>query len=217
MLAGLFGLTLVLGSGLASHAMSTFVSISMEPQWPGTNDPGNVVLYTVTVTRAGQGDLEVALSSQGLPDGAIGTFSLNPVRFTGQVPAALTSTLTITLTNPVPTDPIPFTVTGRETDTVLTVTNDAGKTFDASFAANPASRPILALDLLGKRNMKLRGKGATAKTYRVEVTSSLGNPSWGPVGLTHSDVNGRFTYMDSDAKAPDSLFYRTSGPVDHNP
>lgn len=217
MLASVLGLTLALGASLTSHAMSTLVSISIEPQWPTTNDPGNVVLYTVTVTRAGEGDLEVALSSQGLPEGATGTFSVNPVRFTGRVPTVLTSTLTLALTNPVPTDPIPFTVTGDDTRTVLTVTNEAGKSFDASFAANPRSRPVLAIDLLGKRNMKIRGKGATAKTYQVETSPSVGNPSWGPVGLTHADVNGRFTFMDSDAKDPSALFYRTSGPVNHNP
>ena len=217
MLTCLLGLALAFGASLASQAMSGLVSISIEPQWPATNNPGLVVLYTVTLTRAGEGELEVALSSQGLPDGATGTFSLNPVRFTGRVPAIQTSTLTLTCINAVPTDPIPFTVTGADTAMALTVTNEAGKTFDAAFAANPLSRPILAIDVLGKRNMKIRGKGATAKTYRLETAPSLTNPSWTPVGLTHADVNGRFTFMDSDAKEPAALFYRTCFPLKDKP
>src|SRR5512137_2798111 len=105
MLAKLLGIILALGAGGAAYAMSSLVGVSIQPQWPATNDPGLVVLYTVTVERAGQGDLDVVLSAAGLPDGATATFSPSFVRFTGQVPTTLTSTLTITCTNLVPTDP----------------------------------------------------------------------------------------------------------------
>jgi hypothetical protein len=170
------------------------------------------VLYDVTVTREGEGEIEVALTCFGLPEGAVGSFSVNPVRFVGQVPTNITSVLTIVCPTIMPTDPYPFTVTGNDGTTIMTTTNQAAQTFDASFAANPASRPKLNLNVLGKRNMKIRGKGATAKTYRIEATPTLTNPSWGPVGLSSADGNGRFTFMDSDKRDP-SWFYRAVGPI----
>lgn len=201
-----------LGTGTVAEAKSDLVSITMEPIWPATNDPGTEVLYELTVTRQGEGEIDLTLTCSGLPDGAVASFSVNPVRFVGQVPIVQTSILSIQCPTIMPTDPIPFTVMATDGITATTTTNLAGQTFDASFAANPASRPKLRLDLLGKRNMKIRGKGATAKTYRIEATPSLTNPTWGPIGLSSADGNGRFTFMDSDKRDP-SWFYRAVGPV----
>jgi hypothetical protein len=211
-LARLLGMMLALGAAGAAHAMSSLVGVSIQPQWPATGEPGTVVLYTVTVERAGEGDLVVMLSCDGLPDGATATFSPSVARFTGRVPTTSTVTMTITCTNMMATDPYPFTVTAVEGVSSLVATNKAGKNFDSSFASNPLSRPILAVDPVGKQNMKVRGKGATGITYQIEAASSLENPSWKPLGLSRADGNGRFSYMDS-AAAPGNLFYRASGPI----
>ena len=42
----------------ASHAMSELVSMTVEPEWPATSQPGTVVLYKISVVREGQGLLE---------------------------------------------------------------------------------------------------------------------------------------------------------------
>jgi len=65
----LIGVALALATASTSHAMSTFVSLSVEPEWPTTTNPGTVILYKVTaVVREGSGLLEVLLSSAGLPE-----------------------------------------------------------------------------------------------------------------------------------------------------
>ena len=62
----LIGVALCLAAVGTSQAMSTFVSMTIEPQWPDTTTPGNVVLYKITtVVREGSGLLEVVLSSAG--------------------------------------------------------------------------------------------------------------------------------------------------------
>lgn len=198
-----------LGSCSVAQAMSTLDSVTIEPQWPDSTNPGPVVLYTVTVTRAGQGELDVTLSVAGLPDGATGVFSPSVVRFTGQVPSNLTATLTVTCTNVMPVDPYPFTVTADDLlGMVMTTTNTAGLTFDAAFAANPASRPHLRANVLGKQNMKIRGRGATGKKYEILVSPTLTNPSWTSIGHSCADGNGRFSFLDPDDQKPWIRFYR---------
>jgi hypothetical protein len=209
----LTGITFGLATCGVASAMSTLVSVTIEPQWPDSTDPGNVVLYKVTVTRAGEGDISVALSATGLPDGATNSFSINPIRFTGNVPTQITTILTIACTNLIATDAYPFVVTGVAERQTLSAVNPAAATFDAIFAANPASRPTLSIDLLGRRNMKIRGKGATGKAYKIEASQTLSAPSWGSIGTSRADGNGRFSYLDSNAQAPDVLFYRSAGPV----
>ena len=108
-----------------------------------------------------------------------------------------------------PVDPYPFTVTADDgKGTVATSTNTAGQTFDPIFAANPASRPTLKLDILGKHNIKVHGKGATGKTYQILASASMTNPSWFPLGRASADGNGRFSFLDPNDNDPSVRFYR---------
>jgi len=187
-----------------SHAMSELASVSIEPEWPATSNPGTVILYQVTVTRAGQGLLEVSLSSHALPHGAAVSFSPSLLRFTGCKPAAQTATMTITCTNVTPTDTCPFTVTGAAQRQSITITNQALKPF-YSVISGP---PKLALDPLGRGGLRLRGKGATGHTYQIESAPNLIHPAWTPVGSSTADGNGRFTFMAADTKDASKRFYR---------
>src|SRR4051812_31934079 len=122
----LAGFMIALGCGGAAQAMSTFVALDVQAQWPDSTNPGPVVVYNVTLTRVGQGDLDVLLSCAGLPGGATASFSPGTVRFVGQVPLTLTATLTVTCTNIMAVDPYPFTVAGNDGNgTVLKATNMA--------------------------------------------------------------------------------------------
>ena len=52
----LIGVALTLATASTSHAMSTFVSLSVEPEWPTTSTPGNVLLYKVTAVVRAESD-----------------------------------------------------------------------------------------------------------------------------------------------------------------
>jgi hypothetical protein len=212
-LANVLGVTLTLGTCAASHAGSALASISVEPQWPTNSQPGLVVLYAVTVTRAGHGNLEVELSSAGLPPGVTATFSVNPVRFTGRTPTSRTSILTLTCTNLVATDNWPFTVTGTHKQGVTTVTNQPAQTGTLGPLVQPLAAPSLALEAGGKTAMTLRGQGASGQTYQIQSTSSLGASAWAGMGSSTADGNGRFTFQDSDPNLPPMRFYRTVLPA----
>jgi len=201
----LVGIAFGLAAGGVSHAMSDLMSISLEPVWPDTSNPGTVITYKVTVTRTGQGILNVSLSSLGLPEGATASFFANPVRFTGRVPETLTSTLTITCPSVMPTDTSAFTVTGKSFREAITVTNQP----PAELLTGSSRLPMLALDLPGTTAAKLRGTGDTGAIYQVEATADLINPSWTPIGLSTADGNGRFMFLDAQAKDLPARFYRT--------
>ena len=119
----LIGLALSLASVNTSHAMSEFVSLSIEPEWPATSNPGTVILYKVTaVVREGSGLLEVALSTLGLPEGATVSFAPSLLRFTGHEPTNQTAIMTVTCPEVTPTDTYPFTVTGTPQRETITLT-----------------------------------------------------------------------------------------------
>jgi hypothetical protein len=185
--------------------MSELVTVSIEPQWPTTSTPGTVIVYGVSaVTRAGQGLLEVSLSSLGFPDGATVTLSPSVLRFTGHDPLIQTATLTVTCTNVTPTDNLPFTITGTAQRQTVTLTNQVQMVAQKM----PNLSPSLALDSLGAGNLRLRGKGASGQTYQVESVPSLSDTNWTPVGTTTADGNGRFTFFTAVAKEAPVRFYR---------
>src|SRR5437762_1940430 len=66
-------------------------------QSPSPVCPGSSASYTVTLTRSGNGAITAALTVSGLPTGAIGLFSPNPVIF-NPADNSTNSTLTITTT-----------------------------------------------------------------------------------------------------------------------
>jgi hypothetical protein len=200
------GLVLNLAATGATHAMSELVTISMQPEWPVTSNPGTVITYEISaVAREGQGKLEVSLSALGLPDGATASFSPSLLRFTGRVPECLTCTLTITCTNVTATDNYPFTITGTGLREAVTITNQVSEV-----QGSPGSvSPTLALDRVGGGNLALRGKGGSGQTYQVESTPDLRNPTWTAVGSSTADGNGRFTFTTAQAAGAAMRFYRT--------
>jgi hypothetical protein len=196
--------------------MSDLVSLSQEAVWPGSPTPDGSLVYSVTtVGRGGAGLLLVTLSAGNMPPGMTVTFSPSVLRFTGNQLTAQTATLTVAAAGcPFPLDCYPFTLTGTSRRESITITNTV--LFSSSYVAVRPS--TLAIDDLGSGNLRLRGLGATGKTYQIEACSDLSNPLWISLGSATADGNGRFTFFttqlsggSSSAAIPGSSarFYRT--------
>jgi len=201
----LIGMALSLATASSSHAMSTLVDLSFQPEWPATSNPGTVILYNVTaVAREGSGMLEVSLTSLGLPEGATVSFSPSVLRFTGHVPEVRTATMTVTCPEVTPTDTYPFTLAGDARRETITLTNQVQQEL-YSLIVGP---PVLILDRLSGSNLRLRGQGTTGQIYRIESTPSLTQPVWTPLGTCTADGNGRFTFFTAQAPDASMRFYR---------
>jgi len=208
------GLALAMATGTIAHAKSELASIAITPLWPTNSDPGNVVLYQVTVERLGQGVLEVELSSSCLPAGCTASFACDPVRFTGRDPRFIQFTLAITGEQPLPTDTFAFTVNGAARRETISMTNSPSTSLRLGLTA-----PMLAgLDVHPDGDVVLRGLGDTGQAYQIEATEDLGNPTWTAVGSSTADGNGRFTFIHTGKQAKTSVmkFYRAVklAPVD---
>ena len=143
-------------------------SLSASPS-SSTVTAGQGTSYAVTLTPSGGFNGAAGLSVSGLPAGANGSFSPNPV--------SSTSTLTVTTSTSTPAGSYPLTITGtsgtlsHQTSVTLVV---QGLTPDFSVSASPTSRTV-------KRN------GST--TYGVTITRI--NGFTGSVTLSLTGLPGR--------------------------
>ena len=201
----LLAATLGLASTGVSHAMSSLISLSSEPVWPTSSTPDGNLIYNITaVGRAGAGLLLVDLTTGDMPPGVTVTFNPSSLRFTGNQLTSQTATMTVSCTWPLPLDCYPYTLTGTAQRESITITNTV--CFTPSFVAVRA--PTLFLDSMINNNLRIRGLGATAKTYQIQVTSSLSNPVWTSLGNATADGNGRFTFFTTVDTTATARFFR---------
>jgi hypothetical protein len=123
--------------------------------------------------------------------------------------------MTLHCSRPIPVDCYPFTLTGTSQRESITVTNVVMFTPEY-VATRPAT---LYLDDLGKGALRLRGLGATAKTYQIEARPEVTDatprpmgvvmPAWTPLGFATADGNGRFTFFTAQQTNAPMRFYRT--------
>ncbi len=200
----LLAVTLGLASTGASHAMSSLISLSSEPVWPASSTPDGNVIYNITaVGRAGAGLLQVTLTAGDMPAGVTVTFSPSVLRFTGNQLSSQTATMTVSCPWLLPLDCFPYTMTGTAQREAITITNLV--CFSPSFVAVRA--PTLSLDSMTNSALRIRGLGATGKTYQIQAASNLSNPVWSSLGSATADGNGRFTFFTTrDATAPARFF-----------
>ncbi len=185
--------------------MSSLIVLSCDPMWPTSSTPENTLIYNVTtVGRGGAGLLEVALTAGDMPAGVTVSFSPSLLRFTGNQVTAQTTTMTVTCPTLLPLDCFPFTITGTALRESITITNLV--MFTPEYVASRP--PILYIDDLGNNALRLRGLGATGKTYQIEVSPSLLYPVWTPSGYSTADGNGRFTFFTNQASDGSMRFYR---------
>ena len=201
----LLGIALSLATCNLGHAMSAFITLSTLPMWPLSSTPDSNIVYTVSsVGRGGAGLLEVALTAGDMPPGVTVTFSPSVLRFTGNQLTIQTATMTVHCPSLMPIDCFPFTLTGTSKNETITITNLV--MFTPQFVA---TRPAtLFVDNLGNGDLRLRGLGATGKTYQIEATSDLANPDWMPLGYATADGNGRFTFFTAQEAVMPMRFYR---------
>jgi len=211
--AMLLGAAFSLASAGVGHAMSELIAMSKEPVWPASPTPDGTIVYNVTtVGRAGSGLLEVTLTADAMPPGVTVTFSPSVLRFTGNQITSQTATMTLTCTGLIPTDCFPFTITGTSRREAITTTNEV--LYSAEYLATRV--PTLIADKLPGGGVRLRGSGATGKTYQIESTPSLAHPVWTLEGLSTADANGRFTFFTAKMPISSARFFRavtTPGPV----
>ena len=126
--AGTSTLTITGTSGTISHSATTQLVVTPAPDYTVTITPasqtvaqGNSTTYTVTVTPQNGFTGSVNLSIAGLPTGATGSFSPNPIVITG---SAVTSTLTVATSASTPTGTSRFTVTAASGTLSHTATAD---------------------------------------------------------------------------------------------
>jgi len=198
-------MALGLTTASVSHAMSELISLSTEPLWPTSSTPdGDLLYYVTTVGRGGAGLLEVTLTAGAMPPGVTVTFSPSTLRFTGNQLTAKTCTMTVHCPGLLPLDCYPFTLTGTALRESITITNTV--TLTPIEVAN--RRPTLYLDNLGSGALRLRGLGATGKTYQIEAQAHLGDPAWTPLGSATADGNGRFTFFTTQVDGMPMCAYR---------
>lgn len=201
----LIGTALTLATCSLSHGMSTFITFSATPLWPTSSTPDNNLVYNVTtVGRGGSGLLEVALTAGDMPPGVTVTFSPDVLRFTGNQLTTQTATMTVHCPSLIPLDCFPFTLTGTALRESITITNLV--MFTPEYVA--IRPPTLYLDDLGSSSLRLRGLGATGKTYQIEAAEDIVNPVWMPLGTATADGNGRFTYFTAQLASGAPRFYR---------
>ena len=213
MCAIVLGAAFSLASAGVSHAMSELISMSKEPVWPTSPTPDGKLVYNVTtVGRAGAGLLEVTLSAGAMPPGVTVTFSPSVLRFTGNQSTSQTATMTVICTDLIPIECFPFTLTGTALRETVTVTNEV--LYSAEFLATRV--PTLIADKLTDGSLRLRGSGATGKTYQIESSPTLIHPVWTLEGSSTADANGRFTFFTAKTLISSTRFFRavtTPGPV----
>jgi hypothetical protein len=146
---------------------------------------GNGTSYTVTITPAGGFSGQVALSVDGLPTGATGTFTPNQ--------ATASSNLAVTTATTTPTGTYPLTIRGingtlSHSAPATLVVNPAP---DFSLSATPASRSI--------------GGSVSSTTYGVSITPINGFNS--PVTLSASGplIGALGTFSPNPATASSTL------------
>jgi hypothetical protein len=196
----------VLGIPAGLLAAPVLTSVAVSAQSPASIMAGASATYTVTVTRTNNGNLDVFLSVSGLPAGATPTFSPGTVHFTGPGPVQETSTLTISTLASVPNGVYPFTLVGTD-----------GSSFNYKTAQGTlvvgdgmTAMSIVSCSMQGDSGFTLTCAGGPNEKCLIQATTDLSSPnSWITIGTNTSGADGRFSFIDADAKNYPARFYRT--------
>jgi hypothetical protein len=188
-------------------AAPTLTAVAVSVQSPASIPAGSTASFTITVNRTNSGNMDVFLTISGLPNGATPSFSPSMVHFTGPSPMQENSTLTILTLPTVPNGVYPFTVTGTD-----------GGSFNFKTAQGTlvignggiTSMSIVSCAMQGDGGFTLTCAGGPNEKCLVQATADLTAPiNWVTIDTNTSGADGRFTFIDADAKNYPARFYRT--------
>jgi len=196
-LSALVFATICAGNGMAAPVLD---SVAVGPQSPGPINPGETAAFTITVSRTGNGNIDVFLTISALPAGATASFSPGMVHFTGPSPLSEASTLTISTTASIPRGIYPFTVTG-----------DDGSSHNIKIGSGILiiGTGIAGLQMLPDSSTQVTGSGVPGQTYLIQATTNLTSPVWTTIATNTADTNSLFSFIDLDAKTCPCRFYRS--------
>ena len=208
LLISLAGLCLALGWADNTAAEPPLISVTLGTQWPSTQcpstiSPGDSATYPVVVARTGSGELDAYLSISGLPAGATASFSPQMVSFTGNSPACLTSTLTITTASSLPAGRYRFTVTAT-----------VGQSHNKRMVTGELMVGLCHVDLAlwPDGSVHVGCAGMPGQVYLLQAATNPASPSWTTLATNVTDASGWFVWAAMDATNYQSRFYRLLTP-----
>jgi hypothetical protein len=215
-------LALALAMATTSYAKSTLVGVEPMLEAQTIDRVARTVTIPIQVTRAGQGVLKVRLAfSSDLPAGCVATFTPNPVVFKGNKPAVKMTELIISV-------PVGGVTAGAYNYTI-TVTNGVTRKVDtfvgvlqlpdmppleqqpvlkinSSVVASASTGSATGVPAINPPQIHL--KGTPHRTYMLQATTDLANPSWIDLATVTADANGDCAYIDTEAFQYNPRFYR---------
>jgi hypothetical protein len=199
---------LVLACATSAWADSTVGSVSVGSQSPNPVMPGSNASYTITVNRAGTGNLDVYLSATNLPAGVSGTFVPSFVHFSGSL-STRTAILTLATTTSVAPGTYNFVVTGRDGGSSNFKTAPGALVVGSTSTIGQGQPSSIAIQMLAPGQTQITCTGSAGHSYQIEATTDLVNPSWTVIGSATADQFGVCIFVDANAGLFSQRFYRT--------
>ena len=204
----ILGMAGLLFCAVNTVAAPILTAVTVSTQNPNPIQPGDAATYTVTSTRTGNGNMDVYLSTSGLPAGATAAFATNKLHYVSASPTDLSTTLTVSTTAAILPGTYYFTVMGDDGGSHNIKLATATLIVGGQSRSLPQS--ILSIDCTQQGSMHLLCAGASGQTYKIQATTDLGSGSWTDLGTVNADSSGTFTFTDYSATNYPARFYRTS-------
>lgn len=184
----------------AGDTLMTSIAIGQQSSSPLC--PGSSASYPITIYRSGNGNMEIDLSTAGLPTGTIATFSPSPVLITGNNPSG-TTTLTLSTSS--------GTLPGVNSFKLIAIDGSSHNTLTNTIALSMTMcSPGISRAVDG--GICLSFAGVTNESCSIEATTNLAAPVWVTLCSTNFGTNTLVTIMDMDATNYPARFYRTKMP-----
>jgi hypothetical protein len=190
-------LAFMLISGATLRADSFTASMQTGPQTPAPILPGGSATYAITISKTNSGALEMDLSALGLPPGVTASFSPASLRFTSNLLA--TATLTLSTTSGVTPGLSPFSVIARAGGSQNILTNNA--TLDVVSVG-----PFIVQ--LPDGHWRFTVVTPPGKNYLVQASTNCFAPCWTTISTNSCGTNNLLIFIDADVCRYPSRFYR---------
>ncbi len=197
----ILGVLVALNANVVAAPILT--SVSAGTQAPDPVGAGSNATYVVTVTRTGNGNIDVYLSANGLPSGATATFSPTPVQFTGSTVLSATAQMVIATSASTAPGSYPFTIVAQDGASFNIVSNTA--TLDVTLSGPGIAR-------MPNGGISIGFDTTPGQDCRLQATTNLSNPVWTTLCSTNSGTHNLMIFIDQDAAKYPCRFYRLAMP-----